>query len=287
LKKRILVVIIFTIGLFLIPILAVGLKHDIDPGRDVIFLQEFQYDFDLEDFKTEDLIQEIENLEYKYTSKRGNLDIIEFNINEDDLETVYSITIREEGSSYPSGSSNVFIFAVIIDDGEDIFGVVCAKYMLGENCKYGYLSNLSESSSLSDLKNAEFTKSGRDLSLTVPREDAPEVIDNIYIVLGEADVTNIDLDKIEFTIKDIYIDIYPNEVYGGLLIIPEEDSDDSEDSNDSEGSDGSEDSDGSEIEIPDEAVVIGLSIMGGGVAVISLKSLSSRSSRNKIGGGKK
>jgi len=57
LKKKILAVVIFAIGLFLIPILAAGLKHDIDPGRDVIFLQEFQYDFDLEDFRTEYLIQ--------------------------------------------------------------------------------------------------------------------------------------------------------------------------------------------------------------------------------------
>jgi len=275
-------VIIFAIGLFLIPILAVGLKHDIDPGRDVIFVQEFQYDFDLEDFKTDDLIQEIENLDYKYTSKRGNLDVIEFNINEDTLKTVYSTTIREEGLSYPSGSSNVFIFAVIIDDGVDIFGVVCIKYLLSENCKYGYLSNLS------DLRDAEFTKSGRDLSLTVPKEDAPEVIDSIYIVLGEAEVTNIDFDKIEFTIQDIYIDIYPNEIYGGLLIIPEEeDSDDSEDSNGSEDSNDSGDSDETETEIPEEAIVIGLSIMGGGIGVISLKSILSRSSKNKIKGSKK
>jgi len=270
LKKKILAIIIFAIGLFLIPILAVGLKHDIDPGRDVIFIQEFQYDFDLEDFKTEDLIQEIENLDYEYTNKKGNLDIIEFNINEDTLKTVYSITVREECLSYPSGSSNVFIFGVIINNGTDIFGVVCVKYLFSENCKYGFLSNLS------DLRDAEFTKSGRDLSLTIPEEDAPEVIDKLYIVLGEADVTNINLDKIEFTIQDIYIDIYPNEAYGGLLVIPEtDDPDDSEGSNDSE------------TEIPEEAVIIGLSIMGGGIAVISLRSLSSKSSKNKTRGSKK
>ena len=221
-KKIILLTIgLFIISLLLIPIFVVCLDGTYqDPKNDVIYVKEYNLDIDLENFDYTDF-EDIKDIDYEYTSNRPQIDIDKVIINEVGENTNFVIEVEKVQLIYPSTGSNGFILAVVIVDNDDIFVAASLKYALLSINKYGYVSEVfKENVSEDDFKNFELSISGGKLSFNIPTSDLPNSINEIYIVLGEATISEVNLQELTFKIDDLYGDIYPNSLYGGTTDIP-------------------------------------------------------------------
>lgn len=148
-KKILLTGLLLFILFFLIPIstLCVSANQN-DPENDVLILEGYNYQFNLETFSVNDaLIKQIKDLKfvYTYTSNIPTLDITKMVIDNQGSDTEFIITVKEACVDYPSGDSNIFVLVVVIEYEDTIFGAVHIKHSsLGSISKYGYFSDLAE-----------------------------------------------------------------------------------------------------------------------------------------------
>jgi len=237
-KKKIILVGLFVISLFLISTTVVCLdttKHD--PIDDVIYIEEFNFDFDLEDFDYTIYLKELKDTEYIYTSDHPQIDINKIIINEVEENTYFTIEVEKVQLIYPTIGSNGFILAVIVEGNDDIFVAASLKYLLYSVNKYGYVSEaFKENVTIDDFEDFELSIFNGKMSFSIPTEDLPDSIKDIYIILGEATISYVDLKEFSFEIDDIYGDIYPNSLYKENTDIPVDD----EDTKDEETNDTSE-----------------------------------------------
>lgn len=217
-KKKILLIGLFAAIFFVIPTLALSLnKICLDSKDDVIYLENFQYNFELETFDLEDLTQEIEHLNCKYVSTHPHLDITEIKIFEEGNDTVFVVTVKESTFLYFTDLSNAFIIAIAIIDDDDSFAVAHVEYsLLFQVSKYGYLKDFE------NIKDCIFIHSGEKLSFRVPTEDVPDDIDELYALIGIATISDLDIENVKFKISNIYGDIYPNSLYDRYIDIKPE-----------------------------------------------------------------
>ena len=274
-NKKIILVGLFVVSLFLTATSVACLSSiDYDPKNDVIYLEEYNFDFDLENLDYSDL-EEIKNLDYTYDVNRPQIDIRRVVLSEVGSNTHFLVEVLTGQRYYPSVGSNGFIFAVILVDGDNIFVAASVKYELISISKYGfadikdinadYIGNMSED----DYKDFHLSNDGTGkLSFDIPTDELPNRIDDIYVIIGEATISNVNIQEVTFTINDLYCDIFPNSLYGGSLNIPEipeDTTDETEDTSD-ETENTSEDSE----EEPINPFTVGLFIMLGAIVLISI-----------------
>ncbi len=220
-KKKILTISLAFMLFFLIPISTLCISGNyVDPKNDVLILENYNYQFDLRSFSINDkLIREIKNLDFEHSSNKPTIDITKVAIDNQGTYTEFVITVKEACSIYPSGDSNVFILIVVIKYEDDIFGAIHIKYgSLGSVSKYGKLSELSEFQhiTMDDFEDFELSNLNGELSFDIPTKDLPDGSDELYVIISQATVRDLDIDEsnIEFFIGDIYGDVYPNKIYG-------------------------------------------------------------------------
>jgi len=239
-NKKIILVGLFLVSLFLIPTIVVCLNViKQDSKNDIIFLEEYNFDFDFENFDPDDL-EQIKDLDYVYSYNRPQLDIQRVIMRENVENTNFLIEVLSGQWFYPSPGSNAFVLVVVLVDGNNIFAAVNVKSNIAifpiEISKYGFvdIKNSIENITEDDFKDFSLLNDGNGkLFFDIPTDDLPDNIDDIYIVIGEATISNVDLNEITFTINDLYVDIYPNSLYGGSLVVPVGDTEDtSDDTND-------------------------------------------------------
>jgi len=239
-NRKIILVGLFLVSLFLIPTIVVCLNViKQDSKNDIIFLEEYNFDFDFENFDPDDL-EQIKDLDYVYSYNRPQLDIQRVIMRENVENTNFLIEVLSGQWFYPSPGSNAFVLVVVLVDGNNIFAAVNVKSNIAifpiEISKYGFvdIKDSIENITEDDFKDFSLLNDGNGkLFFDIPTDDLPDNIDDIYIVIGEATISNVDLNEITFTINDLYVDIYPNSLYGGSLVVPVGDTEDtSDDTND-------------------------------------------------------
>ena len=260
-NKKILFIGLFVAIFFVIPTLVIGFNRNcIDPEDDVIYLENFQYNFELETFDLEDLAEKAEHINSKYVSTHPHLDITEIEISEEGNDTVFVATIKEPTLIYLTDLSNVFVMAIAIIDDGDSFAVAHVKYaLLFQVSKYGYLEDFD------NIKDCSFVHSGNKLSFRVPTEDVPNDIDEIYALIGIATISDLDIENVKFKISNIYGDIYPNSLYEHYI------SPENNDNNESNDSDNQENTLSDIIENPFTVGLIAMFGIIGLVTIISIK----------------
>jgi len=238
-NRKIILVGLFLVSLFLIPTIVVCLNViKQDSKNDIIFLEEYNFDFDFENFDPDDL-EQIKDLDYVYSYNRPQLDIQRVIMRENVENTNFLIEVLSGQWFYPSPGSNAFVLVVVLVDGNNIFAAVNVKSNIAifpiEISKYGFvdIKDSIENITEDDFKDFSLLNDGNGkLFFDIPTDDLPDNIDDIYIVIGEATISNVDLNEITFTINDLYVDIYPNSLYGGSLVVPVDDTEDTEDTDD-------------------------------------------------------
>lgn len=245
-KKKILLTGLFFAVFFLIPISTLCISGNrIDPENDVLILEGYNYQFNLETFSVNDaLIKQIEGLkfDYTYTSNEPTLDITKVVIDKQSSDTEFTITIKEACADYPSGDSNIFVLVVIIEYDDDIFGAVHIEHSsLGSISKYGYFSELAEFPhiKLDNFEDFSLSNSNGELSFEIDSDDLPDGSDKLYAVIGQATVSDLDITEsnVKFFIGDMRGDVYPNTIYGETVrVFPEtvDETDDTEPEDDTD-----------------------------------------------------
>jgi len=266
-NKKIILVGLLVVSLFLTTTFAMCLNSiNSDPKNDVIYLKEYNFDYDLENFDYSDL-EEIKNIDYTYTFDHPQIDIRRVVLSEVGSNTHFLVEVLTGQRFYPSAGSNAFIFAVILVDGDNIFIATSVRYGLINLNKYGYVNindvdadyigNISED----DYKNFALSNIDGKLTFDIPTDELPDNVDDIYVVIGEATISDVNIQEVTFKIEDLYCDIFPNSLYGGSLNIPETPEDTTDETEDT-----SEDSE----EEPINPFMIGLIVMFGAIVLISV-----------------
>lgn len=270
-NKKIILVGLLVVSLFLTSTFAVCLNSiDQDPQNDVIYLKEYNFDFDLDNLDYSNL-EEIKDLDYVYDVNQPQIDIRRVVLSESGSNTHFLVEVLTGQRFYPSVGSNAFIFAVILVDGDNIFVAASVKYGIISINKYGfadikdinadYIGNMSEN----DYEDFALSNIDSKLSFDIPTDKLPDRIDDIYVVIGEATISDVNIQEVTFKIEDLYCDIFPNSIYGGssnIPGIPDDTTDETEDTEDGTNGD-------SEIE-PINPFTVGLFVMLGAIVLISI-----------------
>jgi hypothetical protein len=210
-NKRIGAGLVFFLSFLMFSTIALGINKRVDdPNNDVIVVKNFQYTFDWDTSSIEDL-DIIENIEYYHTSEKPGLDLEEVDIDKEGDKTEITFEVKQEIKEYPyTGRNTFFVGIIILENNHEGMGAIHVENSFIELNKYGqYYSN-----DLSGIKDFDYSHIANKIKFIIPSSAFPSVAGELYAVIGEADLENVDIENIKFTISNLRLDLYPNSLYG-------------------------------------------------------------------------